>query len=122
MSRVIGRTDDMLVIRGINVYPSQVESALVGLPELSGHYQLLVSRDRTLDELEVKVEAADGFAGQLGGTFEGEEPVVAELAGRCQQKLLGALALRARVTLVPPGTLPRSEGGKLKRVVDTRRL
>jgi phenylacetate-CoA ligase len=122
MSRVIGRTDDMLIIRGINVYPSQVESALVGLPELSGHYQLLVSRDRTLDELEVKVEAADGFAGQLGGTFEGREPAVAELARRCQQKLLGALALHAHVTIIPPGTLPRSEGGKLKRVVDTRRL
>ncbi len=121
MSRVIGRTDDMLVIRGINVYPSQVESALVATPELSGHYQLVVSRERTLDELEVKVEVADRFSKELGGAFANGGPAVAELAGRCQEKLLGVLALHARVTVVPPGTLPRSEGGKLKRVIDQRK-
>lgn len=122
MSRVMGRTDDMLIIRGINVYPSQVESVLVGLPELSPHYQLLVTREHTLDELEVKVEASEGFAKQLGGTFSSDEPMVAELASRCHQKLLGVLGITARVTLVAPGTLPRSEGGKLRRVVDQRRV
>jgi len=122
MSRVVGRTDDMLIIRGINVYPSQVEAALVGLPELSPHYQLVVTRERTLDELEVKVEVSEGFAKQLGGSFSGEEAPVAELAMRCQQKLLGVLGITARVTLAPPGTLPRSEGGKLRRVDDRRRV
>lgn len=122
MSRVTGRADDMLIIRGINVYPSQVESVLVGLPELSPHYQLVVTREHTLDQLEIKVEVAEGFAKQLGGSFSGEEAMVVELAGRCQQKLLGVLGITARVALAPPGTLPRSEGGKLRRVVDQRRV
>jgi phenylacetate-CoA ligase len=71
MSRVMGRTDDMLIIRGVNVYPSQVEAALVGLAELAPHYQLVVSRERTLDQLDVAIEVNDGFAKQLGGTFSG---------------------------------------------------
>jgi phenylacetate-CoA ligase len=120
MSRVVGRTDDMLIIRGVNVFPSQVESALVGLRELSPHYQLLVTRDRTLDELEVKVESSEGFAKQLGGSFTGEESEVQELAMRCQRKLLGVLGINAKLTVVPPGAVPRSEGGKLRRVVDKR--
>lgn len=120
MSRVVGRTDDMLIIRGINVFPSQVESVLVGLRELSPHYQLIVTRERTLDELEARVESSEGFAKQLGGSFAGEEPEVQELAMRCQRKLLGVLSINARVTVVPPGALPRSEGGKLRRVVDKR--
>ncbi len=120
MSRVVGRTDDMLIIRGINVFPSQVESALVGLRELSPHYQLIVTRDRTLDELEVKVESSEGFAKQLGGSFTGEESEVQELAMRCQRKLLGVLGINAKLTVLPPGAVPRSEGGKLRRVVDKR--
>ena len=120
MSRVVGRTDDMLIIRGINVFPSQVESALVSLRELSPHYQLIVTRDRTLDELEVKVESSEGFAKQLGGSFTGEESEVQELAMRCQRKLLGVLGINAKLTVVPPGAVPRSEGGKLRRVVDKR--
>lgn len=122
MSRVVGRTDDMLIIRGINVYPSQVESVLVGMPELSPHYQLVVTRERTLDDLEVKIEVSDGFAKQLGGTFSPDEPMVAELAARCQHKMLGVLGIAAKLTLAPPGSLPRSEGGKLRRVIDQRKV
>ncbi|HEU4798825.1 MAG TPA: phenylacetate--CoA ligase [bacterium] len=122
MSRVMGRTDDMLIIRGVNVYPSQIESALVGIAELSPHYQLVVTRDRTLDELDVSIEVNDGFAKQLGGSFTGEEPMVQELAMRCKQRLLGVLGITARLELVPPGKLPRSEGGKLRRVVDNRQV
>lgn len=122
MSRIMGRTDDMLIIRGVNVYPSQVEAALVGLSELSPHYQLVVTRERTLDDLEVTIEMNEGFAKQLGGSFTGEEDEVQELTMRCTQKLLGVLGLTARVTLVPPGMLPRSEGGKLRRVVDHRKM
>ncbi|MBI4279051.1 MAG: phenylacetate--CoA ligase, partial [Armatimonadetes bacterium] len=120
MSRVLGRTDDMLIIRGINVYPSQIEAALVGMPEVSPHYQLLVTRERTLDELEVKIEVSDGFAAQLRGVLSGDDPRVVELAGRCREKLRGVLGIAAKVTPVAPGALPRSEGGKLRRVVDTR--
>lgn len=114
MSRVMGRTDDMLIIRGINVYPSQVEAALVGLPELSPHYQLVVTRERTLDELEIKIEVREGFAG--------EAPALLDLSARCREKLRGVLSLTANVTLVASGSLPRSEGGKLRRVEDRRKL
>ena len=120
MSRIMGRTDDMLIIRGVNVYPTQVEAALVGVAELSPHYQLVVTRQRTLDELDVSIETNEVFTQQLRGTFTGEEAEVQELTMRCQQKLLGVLGITARVTLVPPGKLPRSEGGKLRRVVDQR--
>lgn len=114
MSRVMGRTDDMLIIRGINVYPSQVEAALVGLPELSPHYQLVVTRERTLDELEIKIEVREGVTG--------EAPARLDLAARCREKLRGVLSLTANVTLVASGSLPRSEGGKLRRVEDRRKL
>ncbi len=122
MSRVVGRTDDMLIIRGINVYPTQVEAALVSLPELSAHYQLVVSRDRTLDELEVKVEVSDAFAKRRGGIIADADAEAQALARRCQQKLHGVLGLTASVNLVAPGALPRSEGGKLRRVIDRRKL
>lgn len=122
MSRVLGRTDDMLIIRGINVYPTQVESALVSVQELSPHYQLVVSRDGTLDELEVKVEVNDVFAKQQGDALLEGNATIQALAGRCQQKLAGVLGLTVRVSLVAPGKLPRSEGGKLRRVIDRRNL
>ncbi len=122
MSRVLGRTDDMLMIRGINVYPSQIEAALVGLPDLSPHYQLVVTRDRTLDDLEVKVEVSEGFAKRHGGSPLRDGVEVQDLARQCQRKLLGVLGLTAQVTLVLPGELPRSEGGKLRRVIDHRKI
>jgi phenylacetate-CoA ligase len=121
MSRVLGRTDDMLVVRGVNVYPSQVEAALVGIPQLSPHYQIVVTRERTLDELEVRIEVDPSFHQEVGG-LDPAPPVVQELQRRAEQALYGVLNLHARVTLKAPGSLPRSEGGKLRRVVDQRRL
>lgn len=122
MSLVLGRTDDMLIIRGVNVYPSQVEAALLGMAELSPHYQLVVTRPRTLDELEVRVEVTEAFAREVGGEVAVTYPRVAALADRCLHRLRSALGITARVTLVAPGSLPRSEGGKLRRVQDERRL
>jgi len=114
MSLVVGRTDDMLIIRGINVFPSQVESVVVQFSELSPHYQLRVTRERTLDDLEVRIEAdpsRDGGAGADGG---------AALEARVAERLRGVVGIHVRVRVVPPGTLPRSEGGKLRRLVDER--
>ncbi len=119
MSRVVGRTDDMLIVRGINVYPSQVEAALVGLPQLSPHYQIVVSRERTLDELEVRIEVDPLYHQALGGLDPADERVQT-LLRRAYESLYGVLGLHARVTLAAPGSLPRSEGGKLRRVVDLR--
>jgi phenylacetate-CoA ligase len=100
MSRVLGRTDDMLIIRGVNVFPSEIERALLAIPELAPHYQLVVERPEHLDELTIQVEgtaAADAVREQLGS----------------------ALGLTARVEVLAPGSVPRSEG-KALRVLDRR--
>ena len=100
MSRVKGRTDDMLVIRGVNVFPSEIERVLLGVDGLEPHYQLVVERPRHLDELTVQVEGAVDAA-----------PV--------REQLERALGLSARVEVVDPGSIPRSEG-KALRVLDRR--
>ncbi len=104
--RITGRTDDMLIIRGVNVYPSQVEHALLQVPELEPHYLLVVRREGSLDTLEVRVETrAEGVPG---------------LAERARRRLHEVIGLTAAVTLVPPRTLERSVG-KARRVLDLRR-
>jgi phenylacetate-CoA ligase len=107
MSRVVGRTDDMLIIRGVNVFPSEIEHALLAIPELAPHYQLVVERPDHLDELTVDAELREG---QPGG--ERLQAFVEERLGR-------ALGLTAGVRLGPPGSIPRSEG-KALRVIDRR--
>jgi len=119
MSLVVGRTDDMLIVRGINVFPSQVEAAVVQFAELSPHYEVVVTRERTLDALEVRVEVAPAAAGSPG-LLEKDAPAAEALRQRVTERLRGVLGIVARVTLKAPGTLPRSEGGKLRRVVDER--
>ena len=119
MSLVVGRTDDMLIIRGVNVFPSQVESVVVDFPELSPHYQLRVARAHTLDELEVRVEAAPSYAAD-GDALSARGAEVAALVVRVAERLRGVTGFGIRVSVVPPGALPRSEGGKLRRVVDDR--
>ena len=121
MSLVIGRTDDMLVIRGVNVFPSQVESVVVQVAGLSPHYQLIVTRERTLDEMEVRIEVAPSLV-DAAGLFDARAPAAEALRARVVEGLRGVTGLGLQVTLVAPGTLPRSEGGKLRRVVDRRRL
>jgi phenylacetate-CoA ligase len=107
MSRIKGRTDDMLIIRGVNVYPTQVESVLLRVPELLPSYRIVVSRAGTLDEAEVEVEVAD----------VADEAAVRE---RTERLLAESIGCKLPVSLKPPGTIPRSEGGKLQRVLDTR--
>jgi phenylacetate-CoA ligase len=119
MSLVVGRTDDMLIIRGINVFPSQVEAVVVDFAELSPHYQLQVTREGTLDDLEVRIESAPAYAPH-GDALCTREAEVKALAARVTERLRGVTAVAIRVNIVPPGTLPRSEGGKLRRVVDER--
>jgi phenylacetate-CoA ligase len=109
MGLLRGRTDDMLVIRGVNVYPTQVESVLVRIPELTPHYRLVVSREGTLDELEVQVERAQTAAPD-------------GLAERVALLLRDTIGVGMSVRLLEPGEGPRSEGGKLPRVEDRRQL
>ncbi len=107
MSRVVGRTDDMLIIRGVNVFPSEIERSLLAIPELAPHYQLVVERPGHLDELTVQAELRDGEEG-------GER-----LGALVEERLGRALGITARVDVLEPGAIPRSEG-KALRVLDRR--
>jgi len=109
MARIRGRCDDMLIIRGVNVFPSQVEELILQVPGLSPHYQLEVTREGQLDELTVIVECSPD-AGSEGD----------EAGQRLAREIKGRIGVSVRVTVGPPGTLERS-GGKAKRVVDRRR-
>ena len=113
MEKVKGRSDDMMVIKGVNVFPSQIESVLIGMAEIGGHYQLIIRRDaKYRDTLEIKVELIDG---SLLENFKALE----DLQVRINAKLREVLRLDVKVSLVQPKTLERFEG-KAKRIVDLR--
>ena len=119
MSRILGRADDMLIIRGVNVFPSQVESALIGLHNIAPHYALVLTREDHLDSMEVQVEVTDGFYGHIGEDIANSNEAAA-LAQQVHHTLRNTLGLNTQVSLLAPGQAPRSEGGKLKRVIDKR--
>lgn len=111
ISSILGRTDDMLIVRGVNVFPSQIEHALLGIDGLEPHYQLVLStRPDHQDDLRVRVETAEGDGG--GSAHEALQHTVLET-------LQNALSLSATVELASPHTIPRSEG-KAVRVLDER--
>ncbi len=120
MSRILGRADDMLIIRGVNVFPSQIEAALIGLDELSPHYRLIVTRTDRLDHLEVQPEVTAAFADSVNSLTDDANAI--SLQQRVQAILRDALGLSTTITLIAPGDAPRSEGGKLKRLEDRRAL
>jgi phenylacetate-CoA ligase len=107
MSRVVGRTDDMLIIRGVNIFPSEIERTLLAIPELAPHYQLVVERSGHLDQLLVQAELRSGEEG-------GER-----LRALVEERLGRALGITALVDVLEPGAVPRSEG-KALRVLDRR--
>jgi phenylacetate-CoA ligase len=110
IGRITGRTDDMLIIRGVNVYPSQVEHALLQVRDLEPHYVLVVRREGALDTVEVQVEASPAVAGA---------DAVAALAAAARRRIHEAIGLTAEVSVVPPHTIERS-AGKARRVLDLR--
>jgi phenylacetate-CoA ligase len=125
MSAIRGRTDDMLIIRGVNVFPTQVEDVLGRVRELSPHYQLIVSRERTMDELEVRTEASDDFFRAVGLDVLSDDAIAADhTVGALRERVSGlikdTIGCSMKVSVVAPGSVPRSEGGKLSRVLDTR--
>ncbi|MGD9952119.1 MAG: phenylacetate--CoA ligase family protein [Burkholderiales bacterium] len=107
LQRITGRNDDMLIIRGVNVYPSQIEAVLVGLPGVAPHYQLVVERNGSLDELTVEVEAAS------------LEHALEELEARVCHQIKSMIGVTTRVVGKRPGEVPRSQG-KAVRVRDLR--
>lgn len=114
MKKPQGRTDDMLIIRGVNVFPSQVESVLLGFDFVTPNYQITVSREGALDSVSIDVEMAEGVA------FDTVREVESR-ARMLRSAIEQVLNIAATVRLVPPGTLARSEG-KARHVVDTRNL
>ena len=113
MARISGRSDDMLIVRGVTVFPTQIEEILLGDPRLSSHYVLELRRDGRMDDLTVVSELKPG-----GPEADGALEVTATTVARRIKELVG---VTATVQLVKPGTLERSLG-KAKRVVDLRRF
>jgi phenylacetate-CoA ligase len=112
--RILGRTDDMIVVRGINVFPSQIESVLMRIPEVGDNYQLIVDRKGPLDVMTVKVEVTES-------TFSDKIADLMSLSKVVGKELKNVLNITAEVELVEPGTIPRSMG-KAQRVIDKRKV
>jgi phenylacetate-CoA ligase len=114
MERVTGRSDDMLIIRGVNVYPSQIESVLLEIEGLEPHYQLIVDREGSLDTLEVQVEVSEKIVSD-------EIKVMQSLQKRLGKDIKDLLGVTAKIKLVESKTLQRFEG-KAQRVTDKRNI
>ena len=110
MGPIRGRSDDMLIIRGVNLFHTQVEDVIQYFPELSPNYQLIVSREGNMDEVEVKVETIS------------DKIEVQEVQSRLRKKIKDNIGLSMKISLQAPQSIPRSEGGKLSRIVDRRKL
>ncbi len=114
MGRIQGRTDDMLIIRGVNVFPSQIEAVLMEVRGVEPHYQIVVDRSGQMDTLEVKVEVDEA-------TFSDEVRQLQVLEKKIEHNIKDYLGVSAKVRLVEPRSIPRSEG-KAQRVIDKRKL
>ena len=127
MGPIRGRADDMLIVRGVNLYPTQVEEILKGIPEVTPHYQLVVTRVGTLDAVEVKVELTEEVFRHVAQDTIADDVIAVDhamhaLRNKIEHLIRETLGIGLTITLVPPGTVPRSEGGKLRRVEDKRTL
>ena len=115
LHRFLGRADDMLVVRGINVFPSQIEDVLLKIPEIGDYFQVVVDRKRhALDDISIKVEVSDlAFTGELAD--------LARLQKKVEGELKSVMKIRSKVELVEKGSLPRTQG-KSKKIVDLREI
>jgi phenylacetate-CoA ligase len=114
ISKVLGRTDDMIVVRGINVFPSQIEEVLLKINGTEPHYQIIVERQKGMDQLEVLVELKEAF-------FSDEVKKLQSFEQRIAKEIESVLSIGVKVRLVEPKSIERSEG-KSKRIIDKRSL
>jgi len=114
IERIKGRTDDMIKVRGVMLFPYQIEQCILEVQGVEPHYQIILTRPHHLDEIEVQVEMAKE-------TFSDEVRAIEDLRRRLEKKIEETVGIRVKVTLVEPKSLPRSEG-KAKRVIDKRNL
>ena len=116
----------MLIIRGVNLFHTQVEDVLKDIAGLSSHYQLVVSRTGSMDEVEVIVEAEEDIINQLGiadnttSAINAHEHITG-VKGHFSKKIKDNIGLSMKVSIVAPGAIPRSEGGKTSRIKDLRK-
>lgn len=114
MDRILGRTDDMLIIRGVNVFPSQVETVLTSISGVTPHFLMVVERAGSADQLEIQVEVTEEMFGDTVGVMQ-------HLQKKISESMKSTLGLTAAIKLVAPKTVPRFEG-KARRVIDNRKL
>ena len=112
--KITGRTDDMLIIRGVNVFPSQIEEVIMGVEGVEPHYQIVVEREGSLDKIEVQVEVSEAIFSDEVKSLEG-------LSKKLRTEIKDLLGISCTIKLVEPKTIQRSEG-KAKRVIDNRKL
>ena len=126
MSAIKGRSDDMLIIRGVNLFHTQVEELIREIPELVPHYQLIVSREKVMDEVEVKVEVAPEYLQKLNlnapdAVELNRHPEIENLSNFFRKKIKDNTGISMNVNLTTYDSIPRSVGGKLSRIVDLRK-
>jgi phenylacetate-CoA ligase len=110
MEKVTGRSDDMMIVRGVNVFPTQIEEKLLTIPALSVHYQIILTREGRMDEMEIQVEARP----------EANDSIVRkDDARRLEQIIKDTIGITAKVRVLDPGAIERSVG-KAKRIIDRR--
>ena len=114
MDKIYGRSDDMLIIGGVNVFPSQIESILLDVKEIEPQYVIIVKKKGYLDQLHVDVEARQE-------TYNAGPKKIAEVEKMVESKIRGMTGIGMKIRLVPPKTITRSEG-KAKRVIDERKM
>ena len=113
IGKIVGRSDDMLIIRGVNMFPTQVEEIVLASPKLSGQYQIIVSRDGALDQVQVLCELQTQAAASTPAEVD-------TLAREVQQRIKTLVGVSTQVTIGAPGTLERTLTGKARRVIDRR--
>jgi len=126
MGPIRGRSDDLIVVQGMNLYPAQIEAIMRGIPEALPSYQIVVTRKGSQDDIEIKVEVTEPIFREIAQETLDEQGAVADhrmrnLRASIQSKIKGTIGLNAKVTLLAPGILPRSEGGRVRRVLDLRK-
>ena len=122
MGPIIGRSDDMLIIRGVNLFPSQIEAVLNDLPEFSSHYRLEISKEGSMDQVDIHIELSEKIYKDLNTEIivQKDLEILKSLHQKLSQKIKDNIGLTMKITLENYQSVPRSEGGKLNRVVDRR--
>ena len=114
MDRIKGRTDDMLIVGGVNVFPSQIETVLMNVPDVGNNYQIILDREKNLDRLSVKVELGSNY-------LLDNEAELKRLQSKISTELIALITVTPKIELVAPGSLPASMG-KAVRVIDNRKI